>query len=73
MNETHNPSSTRADFAWGAITRKTQSGSSVEDTLAGLVTGLADGLVDGTDTDVINSRFRVDVIYPDAAAAGPNS
>lgn len=65
MDETHNPSSTRADFAWGAITRKTQSGSSVEDTLA--------GLVDDPDTAAMSSRFRVDVIYPDAAAADTNS
>lgn len=69
MDEPHNPSSTRADFAWGAITRKTQSGSSVEDTLAGLV----DGLADDPDAAAMSSRFRVDVIYPDAAGADTNN
>jgi hypothetical protein len=57
MNQTPEQPAARADCAWGRITRKSESGSFIEDQLGALVGGT-------TDT----GRFPVDVIYPDLAA-----
>ena len=63
MNETNqkpNGATGRADIAWGRITRQSESGSFIEDRLAGLVERAAP-----------TGRFRVDVVYldPDQARA----
>ena len=57
MNETNqkpNGATGRADIAWGRITRQSESGSFIEDRLAGLV-----------ETKPLGSRFRVDVVHLD--------
>ena len=57
MNETNQkPTGVtgRADIAWGRITRHSESGSCIEDRLAGLV-----------DATTLGSRFRVDVVHLD--------
>jgi hypothetical protein len=57
MNETNQTpigATGRADVAWGRITRHSESGSFIEDRLAGLV-----------DMTPLDSRFRVDVVHPD--------
>ncbi|RHW28324.1 hypothetical protein D0Z08_04950 [Nocardioides immobilis] len=55
MNETPGPTA-RADLAWGRVTRRSESGSFIEDQLARLVDDTPDA-----------GRFRPDVVYPDLA------
>jgi hypothetical protein len=50
-NQTPTGDASRADVAWGSITRQSESGSFVEDRLASLV-----------DTTSLGS-FRVDVVH----------
>lgn len=57
-NQTPTGGAGRADVAWGSITRQSESGSFVEDRLAGLV-----------DTTSLGSRFRVDVVHLDQVPA----
>lgn len=54
LNETNQKPTGRADLAWGRITRQSESGSFIEDRLAGLV-----------EPTPLDDRFRVDVVHLD--------
>jgi hypothetical protein len=57
LKETPEHPNARAELVWGGITRKSESGSFIEDRLSALV-----------DDNAGVGRFPVDLFHPDVAA-----